>query len=64
MAIKWNGSTADVFVNGIKVVSATAFTTTLMEFLFTNINGVPKFIQQMALYNTPLSDALCISITS
>jgi hypothetical protein len=25
VAIKWNGATADVFVNGIKVVSATAF---------------------------------------
>jgi len=64
MAIKWNGSTADVFVNGIKVVSATAFTTTAMEFLFTNITAISKFIQQMALYNTPLTDAQCISITS
>jgi hypothetical protein len=55
VAIKWNGTTADVFVNGTKVVSATAFTTTNMEHLIGTV-GVPLFIQQMALYPSPLSD--------
>jgi hypothetical protein len=32
IAIKWNGATADVFVNGAKVVNGTVFTTTDMEF--------------------------------
>jgi len=64
IAIKWNGTTADVFVNGTKVVSATAFTTTNMEFLCGQGSDVPKFIQQMALYPTPLSDTDCIALTT
>ena len=56
IAIKWNGTTADVFANGVKVVSATAFTTTNMEFLVGNGIDVPKYIQQMELFPTPLSD--------
>jgi hypothetical protein len=63
-AIKWNGSTADVFVNGTKEVSATAFTTTNMEFLLGYATDVPKFIQAMALYPTPLSDAALITMTT
>lgn len=64
LAIKWNGSTADVFQNGVKVVSATAFTPTALEFLFGNGNDIPKYIQQMALYPTPLSDSELISLTT
>lgn len=64
IAIKWNGSTADVFVNGTKQVSASAFTTTLMENLGTNGVGLPMFIQAMALYNTPLSDSDCVTLTT
>jgi hypothetical protein len=66
IAIKWNGATADIFENGVKVVSATAFTPTIMEFLATNTAGtqVPVNINSMALYNTPISDAECIAITT
>lgn len=64
IAIKWNGSTADVFANGTKVVSATSFTTTQMELLTANILDTPKFIQQMALYPTPLTDAQCQTLTT
>lgn len=64
IAIKWNGTSADVFQNGVKVVSATAFTTTLMEFLSANGNDVPKFIQAMALYPTALSDGQCQTLTT
>ena len=64
VAIKWNGSTADVFVNGTKVVSATAFTTTNMEFLFGDGVGVPTFVQAMALYPSPLSDTDCTTLTT
>lgn len=63
VAIKWNGSTADVFVNGIKQVSATAFTFTAMQILSTGITAVPKFIQQMALWNTALTDTQCTDLT-
>ena len=63
LAIKWNGTTADVFQNGVKVVSATAFTTTLMENFLNTATGVPVFIQQMALYPTPLDDIDCEVLT-
>lgn len=56
IAIKWNGTSADVFANGTKVVSATAFTTTIMEFLAASGTQVPTFIQAMALYPQPLSN--------
>ena len=64
IAIKWNGTTADIFVNGIKVVSATTFTATNMEFLTTTGVGRPFFIQQMALYPSPLSDTDCTTLTT
>jgi hypothetical protein len=63
LAIKWNGSTADVFVNGTKQVSATAFTATQLQSFVTGVQ-VPTFIQQMALYPTPLSDAQCQTLTT
>jgi hypothetical protein len=64
VAIKWNGTTADVFVNGIKVVSATSFTTTDMEFFSGTGADGSKYITQMALFPTPLTDAECIALTT
>ena len=63
LVIKWNGSSCDVFVNGIKQVSASFFATTNMDFLVGNGVDVPKYITQMALWNTPLSDSQCIELT-
>jgi len=64
IAIKWNGTTADVFVNGTKQVSGTSFTTTNMDFFGANGNDQPKFIQQMALYPSALSDTDCTTLTT
>ena len=63
VAIKWNGSTADVFVNGVKVVAATAFTNTAMQSI-SNSNTVPKYLNEMALFPTPLTDEQCSILTS
>lgn len=63
IAIKWNGTTADVFVNGVKQVSATVYTTTLMEYLNATVNA-PTFIQSMALFSSPLSDSDCATLTT
>jgi len=63
IAIKWNGSTADVFVNGIKEVSATDFAFTALEEL-TSSAGIPLFINSMALFPTPLTDTQCIALTT
>jgi len=62
LAIKWNGSTADVFANGVKVVSATVFTTTNLQNILTQMQ-VPVFINSMALFPTPLSDDQLILLT-
>ena len=64
VAIKWNGTTADIFVNGTKQVTATAFTTTLMEFLNGNASGIPRFIQAMGLWSNPQTDQFCQDITT
>jgi hypothetical protein len=64
VAIKWNGTTVDVFVDGVKEVSATAFSPTNMDFLVGNGADVPKYINQMALFPTPLTDDECIQLTT
>ena len=63
IAIKWNGVTADVFANGVKVVSATAFTTTNLQTILTQMQ-VPVFINLMALFPTPLTDTQCTQLTT
>ena len=65
IAIKWDGTSADIFANGTKVVSATSFTATNMEFLgHDGTTEVQKFIQAMALYPSPLSDTDCTTLTT
>jgi hypothetical protein len=63
LLVKWNGTTADVFENGVKVVAATSFTPTQMEFLYSQNQDAPKYIKQMALWNKPLTDAQCVALT-
>ena len=64
IAIKWNGVTADVFVNGVKVVVATAFTTTNMQFLRGNVTDTPRYIKSTILFPTPLTDLECSTLTT
>jgi hypothetical protein len=64
IAIKWNGTSIDVFANGVKVVTASAFAITNMNFLGCFAADVPKYINQSILFPTPLSDAECIALTT
>jgi hypothetical protein len=64
IAIKWNGTTADIFQNGVKVVSATGYTSTSMQLLGNGNQPYPLNINSMALFPTPLTDTQCIAITS
>jgi hypothetical protein len=64
VTIKWDGVIADIFVNGIKVVSATSFTPTAMQFLNIQATDVPKYIKSTMLFPTPLTDTECISLTT
>jgi len=63
-AIKWNGSTADFFENGVKVISATGFTGTALQFIGNQSLPVPININQSALFPIPLTDAQCIQLTT
>jgi len=64
IAIDWNGTTADVFVNGVKVVTATSFPATIMEFFTADAIDVPKYIKSMMLFPRPLTDSECIALTT
>lgn len=66
LALKFNGSTLDIFQNGVKVVNATTFAPniSLMQSLRVNPNGIPYFINQMALFPTPLTDDQLIELTT
>jgi hypothetical protein len=64
LAIKWNGTTADVFANGVKVVSAVSFTLTQMQFISSTSVNVPININSMAIFPTPLTDTQCIALTT
>jgi hypothetical protein len=64
IAIKWNGTTADVFENGVKVVTATAFTPTAMQNLIGEGQNRAIQFNSMALFPTPLTDTQCIALTT
>jgi hypothetical protein len=64
IAIKWNGTTADIFENGVKVVSETDFSFTNMNNLNCTPNDVPRSINSMLLATTPLTDTQCIALTT
>jgi hypothetical protein len=63
IAIKWNGTTADVFANGTKVVSATSLP--FLDFNeFGNSVNMIATINSMALFPTPLTDGEMSMLTS
>ena len=64
IAIDWNGATADVFVNGVKVITANSFNITNMQYFISNATDVPKYIKSIILFPTPLTDAQMASLTT
>jgi hypothetical protein len=65
IALKWNGTTVDVFVNGFKQsVASPSFTITNMEFLSNTANPLKASIKSTMLFPIPLTDAECIDLTS
>jgi len=61
---KWNALVTEVFVNGVKVVTASPFTITNFNNFNASSSDAPRYIQQMALFPTPLSDTDCINLTA
>jgi hypothetical protein len=64
IAIKWNGSTADIFQNGVKVITATSFSSINLESLVCQGTNIPLNFNSMALFPTPLTDTQCIALTT
>jgi hypothetical protein len=65
IAIKWNGVTADIFVNGVIVVESTSFNFTVLEFISSySTVEVPKYIKSTMLFPKPLTNAQLITLTT
>jgi hypothetical protein len=65
IAIKFNGTTADIFQNGVKVVSGASAALTLASVQhFNALAGVSRKLSQTLLFPTLLTDAQCIELTS
>jgi hypothetical protein len=65
IAIKWDGTLANVYVNGVIRLTNIPFTTTLMEFLNTNSSiGMPYYIKSTMLFPTPLTNTEMINLTT
>lgn len=65
IAIKFNGTTLDVFVNGVKVVTNYSAPITLTNFQYFNfLAGVTRYIKSTYLFPTPLTDTECTQLTT
>jgi len=63
IAVAWNGATISTFVNGTKV-NTSSFTPVALDTLRTFSVGNTYYINQMALWNTPLTDSQCVTLTT
>lgn len=63
---RWNGTSVDVFVNGVKVVTASAFTALTMNNYGFDTVPYPVYIEEIDFGNDPSlwSDANCIAKTT
>jgi len=64
IVIKWNGSTASVFVNGSLVVSSTSFTATSLNSFQATASSVPFYINKMIFYPIPLDNGQCTVLST
>jgi len=65
LAMTWNGTNVNVYQNGVKVVTNYAYALTNVNNLFSNTNlESSATIAKIVLFNSVLTDAECISLTS
>lgn len=62
--ITWNGINANIFANGVKVMSNTSFTATNLQFLSLAGSDVVKKIKNVLIFPNPLTDAQAIQLTT
>jgi hypothetical protein len=67
IAVTWNGVTADVWVNEVKVVAGTAFATSVLQYLASGNSGTigrPFFIVEQRIYPSQITDLEAESLTT
>jgi len=65
LAITWDGTNVNVYQNGVKVVTNYSYALTNVNNLFSNTNlESSATIAEIVLFNSVLTDAECISLTS
>ena len=65
LAITWDGTNVNVYQNAVKVVTNYAYALTNVNNLFSNTNlESSATIAEIVLFNSVLTDAECISLTS
>jgi hypothetical protein len=61
----WDGTNLNVFTNGSKVVTNSAFSgSTSLNYLVGNGTDIPKYIETIAIFAEPLTDAEALSLTN
>jgi hypothetical protein len=64
IAIKWDGTFINYFVNGVKVLTDGAFNITNMNFLNISGSNAIRNIENISLFPNPLTDQECINLTT
>jgi hypothetical protein len=64
IAIRWDGTYATVYVNGVVRIAFAAFATKIMNYLTAKADDVPKYIKSMLFFPLPLSNSEMIALTS
>lgn len=64
IAINWNGTTGNIFVNGVKVINGAAFNATELDTLTGGGAGTRFELNQSLLVPYPLTDSECIALTT
>ena len=64
IAIRWDGTYATVYVNGVVRIAFATFATKIMNYLTARADDVPKYIKSMLFFPLPLSNSEMIALTS
>ena len=64
IAIRWDGTYATVYVNGVVRIAFATFATKIMNYLSAKADDVPKYIKSMLFFPLPLSNSEMIALTS
>jgi hypothetical protein len=64
IAIRWDGTYATAYVNGVARITFATFTPIQMNYLSAKADDVPKYIKSMLFFPLPLSNSEMVALTS